>query len=165
MMQKAWSSIEEVPCCISRSSVKFQGHTGHKIVDFEPNWAFPVCNSSLISLMAMTWCTKLEVAYKRGLIIFQGHPSNVNVTQDKKSMILNRIERFRTVTPVWIHQWLWNDARSLIYYRIGALLSFYIIHQMSRSHRPKNREDLNPIYVRFLGRSQLSSPSDLPCYG
>ena len=25
-------------------------------------------------------------------------------------------------------------------------------------------EDLNPIWVRLLGRSQLSNPSDLPCY-
>ena len=27
MMHKAWSSIEDVPYCFSRSSVKFQGHT------------------------------------------------------------------------------------------------------------------------------------------
>ena len=33
-----------------------------KIVDFDPNWAFPDCNSSLKSPMAMKWCTKLEVA-------------------------------------------------------------------------------------------------------
>ena len=25
-------------------------------------------------------------------------------------------------------------------------------------------DDLNPIWVRLLGRSQLSNPSDLPCY-
>ena len=31
-----------------------------KIVDFDPNWAFPDCNSSLNSLMAKKWCTKLE---------------------------------------------------------------------------------------------------------
>ena len=44
MMHKAWSSIEEVPYCFSRSSVKFQGHTGQKIADFDPNWPFPDCN-------------------------------------------------------------------------------------------------------------------------
>ena len=27
MLHKAWSSIEEVPYCFWRSSVKFQGHT------------------------------------------------------------------------------------------------------------------------------------------
>ena len=25
-------------------------------------------------------------------------------------------------------------------------------------------DDLNPVWVRLLGRSQLSNPSDLPCY-
>ena len=29
-MYKAWSSIEEVPYCFWRSSVKFQGHTAKK---------------------------------------------------------------------------------------------------------------------------------------
>ena len=41
MMHKAWSSIEEVPYCFSGSSIKFLGHTAKKIVDFDPNWAFP----------------------------------------------------------------------------------------------------------------------------
>ena len=34
MMQKALSSIEEVPYCIFESSIKFQGYTGKKIDDF-----------------------------------------------------------------------------------------------------------------------------------
>ena len=38
MMHKAWSSIEEVPYCFWRSSVKFQGHTGWKIDDLNPVW-------------------------------------------------------------------------------------------------------------------------------
>ena len=46
----------------SRSSIKFQGHTALKIGALDPNWAFPDCNSSLNSPMAMKWCTKLEVA-------------------------------------------------------------------------------------------------------
>ena len=70
MMHKAWSSIEEAPYCFSRSSVKFQGHTALKIVEFDPNWAFPDCNSSLKSPMATKWCTKLEVAWKRCPIVF-----------------------------------------------------------------------------------------------
>ena len=32
-MHKAWSSIEEVPYCFARSSIKFHGHTGR-------NWRF-----------------------------------------------------------------------------------------------------------------------------
>ena len=62
MLYKAWSSIEEVPYCFWRSSVKFQGHTALKIVIFDPDWAFPDCNSSLISPMGTKWYTKLEVA-------------------------------------------------------------------------------------------------------
>ena len=46
----------------SRSSFKFLGHTALKIVEFDPDWAFPDCNSSLNSPMATKWCTKLEVA-------------------------------------------------------------------------------------------------------
>ena len=34
---------------------------------------------------------------------------------------LTRIERFRTVTPVWIHRWLRNDAQRLMGHRRGAL--------------------------------------------
>ena len=152
-MHKAWSSIEEVPYCFSRSSVKFQGHIALKIVEFDPSCAFPDCNSSLNSPMAMKCCTKLETAKKRCPIVFQGHPSNFKVTRDKTSQILTQIgrfrtigrsqlsnpsdlpcwrssfnfqghaaikpsnltqiRRFRTVTPVWIHIWWWNDAYSL----------------------------------------------------
>ena len=111
MMHRAWSSIEEVPYCFSRSYVKFQGHTALKIVDFDPNWAFADCNSSLESPMATKWCTELETAKKRCPIVFQGHPSNSKVTRDKTSRILTQIGRFRTI-----------------------------------------------------GRSQLSNPSDLPCF-
>ena len=112
MMHKAWSSIEEVPYCFWRSSVKFQSHIALKIVEFDSNWEFPDCNSSLNSPMAMKCCTKLETAKKRCSIFFQGHPSNFKVTRDKTSLILTQIGRFRTI-----------------------------------------------------GRSQLSNPSDLPCWG
>ena len=111
MMHRAWSSIEEVPYCFSRSSLKFQGHIALKIVEFEPNWAFPDSNSSLNSPMAMKCCTKLETAKKRCPIVFQCHTSNFKVTRDKTSPIFTQIGRFRT-----------------------------------------------------LGRSQLSNPSDLPCW-
>ena len=41
------SNPSDLPCW--RSSIKFQGHRGQKIADFDPNWAFPDCNSSLNS--------------------------------------------------------------------------------------------------------------------
>ena len=97
MMQKAWSSIVEVPYCFSRSYIKFQGHTALKIVEFDPNCAFPDCNSSLNSPMAMKCCTKLETAKERCPIVSQGHPSNFKVIRYKTSPILTQIGRFRTI--------------------------------------------------------------------
>ena len=38
MMHKAWCSIEKVPYYFSGSSIKFQGHTGWKINNFNPIW-------------------------------------------------------------------------------------------------------------------------------
>ena len=51
MMHKAWSSIEEVPYCFARSSVKFQGRAALKIVEFDPDCVFPDCNSSLFKVI------------------------------------------------------------------------------------------------------------------
>ena len=41
MLHKAWNSKGEMPYCFPRSSIKFQGHTGQNITDFDPNSAFP----------------------------------------------------------------------------------------------------------------------------
>ena len=55
----------------------------------------------------------------------------------------------------------------------GALLFFEVIHEISWSWGTKNAhqghtgwliDNLNPTWVRLLGWSQLSNPSDLPCY-
>ena len=97
MMHRARSSIVEVPYCFSRSSVKFQGHTALKVVEFDPKWAFPDCNSSLNSPMAMKCCIKLETAKERCPIVFQGHQSNFKVTWYKTSPIFTQIGRFRTI--------------------------------------------------------------------
>ena len=85
---------------------------GTKIADFDPNWAFPDCNSSLNIPMALKSCTTLNAVQKRCPIVFQGHP--LNFTRDKKLLILTRIECFPTVTQVWLYRWIWNDAQSLM---------------------------------------------------
>ena len=64
----------------------------------------------------------------------QGQRSKVKVTE-----VTTKLNRFRTVTPVWIHIWWWNDAYSLMLLRRGALLFFKVICQISRSHDSKNR--------------------------
>ena len=61
-MYKALSSIGKVPYHMSRSPVKFEGHTGKKLTNFDPNLAFLDCNSSLNSPMVLEWCTNVNVA-------------------------------------------------------------------------------------------------------
>ena len=74
MMHKACSGLEEVPHCFSRSSIKFQGYTGWKIYDFDPNWGFPNCKSSLNSQMVTKWCKKAWNG-KEEVPLFLSHPS------------------------------------------------------------------------------------------
>ena len=64
----------------------------------------------------------------------QGQRSKVKVTE-----VTTQLNRFRTVTPVWIDIWWWNDAYSLMLLRRGALLFFKVIRQIWRSHGSKNR--------------------------
>ena len=64
----------------------------------------------------------------------QGQRSKVKVTE-----VNTQLNRFRTVTPVWIHIWQWKHAHSWKQHRRGALLFFKVIRQISRSHGSKNR--------------------------
>ena len=73
----AWSGIKEVPCCFfSRSCVKFQGHMGWKIEDFDPNW---VLNSQTTSNNAQSlnrkqsWIGKVPYYFFRSSVKFLGH--------------------------------------------------------------------------------------------
>ena len=70
----------------------------------------------------------------------QGQTSKVKVTE-----VNTQLNRFRTLTPVWIHIWQWNHAHRWKQHRRGALLFFKVIRQISRSHGSKNRR----IWPRF----------------
>ena len=70
----------------------------------------------------------------------QGQRSMFKVTK-----VNTQLSRFRTVTPIWIHIWWWNDAQSLMMLRRGALLFFKVIRQISRSHGSKNSSDFTQI--------------------
>ena len=63
----------------------------------------------------------------------QGQRSKVKVTE-----VTTQLNGFRTVTPVLILIWWWNDAYSLMLLRRGALWFFKVIRQISRSHGSKN---------------------------
>ena len=80
MVLKWWPKLNEVK---KRCPIVFQGHPSNlkvtqdkKITGFDPNWAFPVCNSSFNSPVALKWRTKLDVVENRCPNVFQGHRSN-----------------------------------------------------------------------------------------
>ena len=139
MMHKAWYCLGAVPYWFSRPSVKFQGHTAKKIIDFDQNCAFPDSISSLNSQMAMKWCIKFEVAYKRCPIVFQGHPWNFKVTRDKYRWFWAEL----SVSGLSL-QFEYTDGFDMIYKawssRTGALSFVKVIHQISRSQRTESRQ-------------------------
>ena len=108
-------------------------------------WFSPsVCLSVCLSVTPFSLCSHHRIIMKFSGVITndksdvhakgQGQRSKVTVTEVK-----TQLNRFRTVTPVWIHIWWWNDAHSLMLLRRGALLFFKVIHQISRSHGSNNR--------------------------
>ena len=165
MLHKAWSSIVEMPYCFSRSSVKFQGRTALKFVKFDPNWTFSDCNSSLNSPMGTKWRTKLEVALKRCPIVFQGHLSNLKVTRLKKIVEFD---------PNWAYPDCNSSLNSPMAMKYCTKLETAkercpIVFQGHPSNFKVTRDESSPILTqigrfRTIGRSQLSNPSDLPCY-
>ena len=109
-----------------------------KFADFERNWAFPDCHSSSNSpsgfemiYKALSSIEQVPYFLSRSSIKFQGHTG-------QKITNFAQIERFWTVTAVWIHHWVWNDAQSLMYFRRGALMFFVVIHQIWRSQAIKS---------------------------
>ena len=79
--------------------------------------------------------------------------SKVKVTE-----ITTQLNRFRTVTPVWIHIWRWNDTYSLMLLRRGALLFFKVIRQISRSHAALKIVEFDPDWAFQDCNSNLNSP-------
>ena len=64
----------------------------------------------------------------------QVHRSKIKITVVKR--ILPRSGRFWTITSVWMHIWLRNDAQSLKWTRRSVLLFFKVIHQIKSLHGP-----------------------------
>ena len=107
-------------------------------------WYFlSVCPSVCLSVTPFWLCSHHCIIMKFSGVITkdqgnvhakgQGQRSKVKVTE-----VTTQLNRFRTVTPVWIHVWWWNDTYSLMLLRRGALLFLKVICQISRSHSAKN---------------------------
>ena len=112
-------------------------------------WYFPsvrlsVCPSVRLSVTPFWLCSHHRIIMKFSGVITndqskvhakgQGQRSKVKVTE-----VTTQLNRFRTVTPVRIHIWWWNDAYSLMMLRRGALLFLKVIREISRSRGSKNR--------------------------
>ena len=108
-------------------------------------WYFlSVCPSVCLSVTPFWLCSHHRIITKFSGVITndrsdvhakgQGQRSKVKVTE-----VTTQLNRFRTVTPVWIHIWWWNHAYDLIILRRGALLFFKVIPQISRSNGSKKR--------------------------
>ena len=103
-----------------------------------------VCLSVRLSVTPFWLCSHHRIIMKFSGVITndksdvhakgQGQRSKVKVTE-----VNTQLNRFRTVTPVWIYIWWWNDAYSLMLLRRGTLLFLKVIHQISRSHGSKKR--------------------------
>ena len=72
----------------------------------------------------------------------QAQMSKVKITE-----VITQLSRFRTVSPVWIHWWWWNDALSLMLLWRGALLFFKVNRQISRSHVTKKIVNFDPNWA------------------
>ena len=94
-----------------------------------------VCPSVCLSVTPFRLCSHHRIIMKFSGVITkdqgnvhakgQGQRSKVKVT-----VVTTQLNRFRTVTPVWIHIWWWNDTYSLMLLRRGALLFFKVIRQI-----------------------------------
>ena len=94
-----------------------------------------VCLSVCLSVTPFRLCSHHRIIMKFSGVItkdqgnvhakVQGQRSKVKVT-----VVTTQLNRFRTVTPVWIHIWWWNDTYSLMLLRRGALLFFKVIRQI-----------------------------------
>ena len=132
-MHKARCSIKEMPC-FSRSSIKFQGHTGWFIDDLNPIWVRLLGRSQLSN--------SSDLSCSRPSVKFQGHTG-------QKLANFDLYWAFPDCNSSWVHPWLWNDAQSLKQHRIGALSFFEVIHQLLKfqGHLGQKIANFDPNWV------------------
>ena len=155
MAHKAWRYLGEMPYYFSRSSVKLQSHTAREMPYYFSRSSIKLQGHTAknnrrfwtkVGFSELWLQFELTNGYKmmhKARSSIEGVPylSNFKVARDKNSSMLTQIGRFWTVTPVWIHWWLWNDAQSLKQHGRGALMFSKVIRHISRSHGTKKIAD------------------------
>ena len=126
-----------------------------------------VCLSVCLSVVRHTFLTMFPSSYRHEITrsYYQWQkwrPCKRSRSKVKVTEVTTQLYRFRTVTPVWIHVWWWNDAYNLIMLRRGALLFFKVIRQISRSHGIKIVE-YDPDWAFPDCNSSLNSPMATKC--
>ena len=111
----------------------------------------PVFHMMMKRCRAWCWLGEVPYCFSRSSLKFQGHAAEKIIDFDPNW-------DFRTVTLVWIHWWVWNDAQSLKQHRRDALTFFKVVCQTSRSHGTKKIAyfDLNWAFPDC--NSSLNSP-------
>ena len=97
-----------------------------------------VCQSVCPSVTPFWLCSHHHIIMKFSGVITNDSSDvhakgQVQRSKVKVTEVNTQLSRFRTVTPVWIHMWWWNDAQSLMLFRRGSLFYFKVIRQISRS--------------------------------
>ena len=138
-MLKAWSTIEGVPYFFFK--VICQIWRSHRTKDHQ-FWPELSVSRLWLGVFICRWLSNDVQSLKqhrRGALLYFKIILQISRSHEKKTLIVIQIGYFRTVTPVRIHWWLWNDAQSLKQYRRDALMFFKVICHFSRSHGTKNR--------------------------
>ena len=121
-----------------------------------------VCPSVRLSVTPFSPCSHHHIIMKFSGVITndksdvhakgQGQRSEVKVTE-----VNTQLNRFRTVTLVWIHIWWWNDAYSLMMLRRGALL-FSRSSVKFQGHTALKSVKFDPDWAFSDSNSSLHSP-------
>ena len=124
MLHKAWNSKGEVPYCFLRSSIKFQGHTGQNITDFDPNWAFPdyrpVAAFKSLRFALFNYVSEIP-AYPSRCCCHSWNPSE---TQNLTTFCVS-------VTFVYVVESFWNFAQTMAVALLWSVQNFKMIEHLN----------------------------------
>ena len=105
------------------------------------NLIFPDRNSSFNSQMMTEWCRKLEVAWERCPVVFQGHPSNCKVTRLIKEILdFDPNYAFPDCNSCLNSPMAMKLCKKLKVAKKRYPIVLGVICQISRSHGLKNRQ-------------------------
>ena len=143
-------------------SIKFQGHMGRKIGNYDPNWTSLGCNSSLNSQRAMKWCTKLEVALEKCRIVFEV----IRQILRSHGPINRRLGSDLSISR-WQLQFQFLNGYEMACIAFRSMKSFPIVLRGHPSNFKVTRVERSIVSIwfdpRLRGHWQLSNPSCLSC--